>query len=107
MSSDIDEDVIDPAVASDRWPKIIELKFPIEFGKVTITELQMRRGRLGDLKGVKLVTEIPTDHLIMIASRMCGQPVGVIERLDQDDSGEVMAVALDFYARSLTGGKTR
>lgn len=89
------------------WPAVIPLKHPIEVGKRTITELTMRRGKLGDIKGIKLGGDVPTEQLITIASRLAGEPTVVIERLDAEDSGEVMAIALDFYSRSLGGGRKR
>ena len=72
-----------------------------------ITELKLRRGTIGDIKGMKISSEVPLSDLISIASRLSGQPTGVIERLDAEDSGEVMSIALGFYARALVGGSKR
>ena len=89
------------------WPITVNLRFPIEFGTDTITKISMRRGRAGDLKGVQLGKEgMPADHVFLIASRMSGQPVKVIEMLDADDAQEVMAIAVDFLGRCLGAGKT-
>ncbi len=87
------------------WPIVVKLKIPIEFGQETIRQLELRRGRMGDLKGIRLSgTDLPADSLMLVASRMSGQPLGVIERLDADDAGAVSEVVLDFFARSLSTG---
>ncbi len=86
------------------WPFTVKLSRPIEFGKETIEEITLRRGRVGDLKGVRLGTDIAADSLMLVASRMSGQPLGVIERLDADDSGPIFEAVLDFFARSLSTG---
>lgn len=104
------EAVADEAAAEigDRaWPVVVTLAHPVEFGSQRITSLELRRGRAGDVKDMKLSGELPTAHLILIVSRLSGQPTQVIERLDVDDAGEVMAIALDFYGRFLGGGRTR
>jgi hypothetical protein len=89
------------------WPAIVVLKHPIEFGSQRIAQLELRRGKLADIKGMKLSAEMPTEHLITIASRLSGQTTQVIDRLDVDDAGEVMAIAIDFYGKCLGGGRTR
>ena len=93
--------------AAQTWPRVITLKYPVDFGSQRITALEFRRGRAGDLKGLKLGETIPTDQVLLVASRLCGQPLKVIESLDVDDSAEVMALALDFYGRCLGGGIAR
>lgn len=87
------------------WPITVQLKTPIEFGSKTITELTFRQGRMSDLKGIVLDGKsIPMDALLALASRMSGQPSAVIDRIDGDDVGEVLALALDFFGTSLGGG---
>ena len=39
----------------------------------------------------------------MIASRLCGKPLKVIEMLDSDDGSEVLEIAVSFFARCLGG----
>lgn len=86
------------------WPKILKLKTPIVFGDLTITELTLQKGKLGIIKEVRLVPgEVKMTDLILIASRLSGQPTQVIELLDPDDSPEVMSIALSFYGKSLAG----
>ena len=95
------------ADTAPQWPRTIKLLHPVSFGTDTITELTFKRGTLGVIKGLKLSDEVPTDHLVTIASRLCDQPNKVIESLDVDDGGEVLSIALDFYARCLAAGKKR
>ena len=89
------------------WPRVITLQHPVQFASETITSLTFRRGRAGDIKGLKLGETVPAEQLITIASRMCGKPTQVIELLDVDDAAEVMALALGFYGRCLGGGSAR
>lgn len=89
------------------FPAIIMLEHPFEFAGKQIASLEFRRGRAGDIKGLKLSDELPSDQLMLIASRMCGQPLKVIEMLDVDDAAEVLGIALVFYGRCLGGGKKR
>lgn len=103
------EEVADAAaheLTERTWPAIVMLKHPVDFGSQRITQLEFRRGKLADIKGMKLSGEMPTEHLITIASRMSGQTTQVIDRLDVDDAGEVMAIAIDFYGKCLGGGRT-
>jgi len=93
--------------AAPVWPRVLTLKYPVQFGSESITSLTFRRGRAGDLKGLKLGETVPADQLITIASRMSGKPTQVIEGLDGDDASEVMALVLDFYGRCLGGGSAR
>ena len=94
-----------PAVS---WPRVIKLTHPVDFGSDRITSLEFRRGRIGDIKGMKLEPgSIQTDQLTVIAARLCGQPREVIEKLDADDAGEVLDVALDFLLKCLVPGKRR
>jgi len=89
-----------------KWPVVVKLRHPVDLGSERIAALEFRRGRLGDLKGMKVDGVPPADHLMLIASRLSGQPVKVIEMLDADDAGEVTDIALDFFARCLAAGKT-
>jgi Phage tail assembly chaperone proteins, E, or 41 or 14 len=88
------------------WPMVIELKVPIVFGSQTIETLKIRRGQLSDIKGMRLGGDLSANDLMTIASRISGQPTNIIERLDMEDAGEVMAAALSFYAKFLKAGKT-
>lgn len=96
----------DTQVTAERqWPVTLKLNHPVVFGSETIDTLTFRRGRLGDLKGVSVAGIPPTEQLIVVASRMCGQPQKVIESLDVDDVGPVLDVIVSFFARCLETGK--
>lgn len=101
----VDEDKIEPVEPT--WPRVLKLQYPVVIGDETITSLTFRRGRAGDMKGIKLTAEVPIDDLHKIASRLCGQPTQVIEALDLDDAGEVIDIAADFYGKYLMTGRRR
>ncbi len=87
---------------------MVRLRHPIKLGESTpaIEELKFRRGRLGDLRGVPLGREgIPSDALLLVAGRLCGQTSAVMERLDEEDAPEVLDIALGFLGRCLPTGK--
>lgn len=88
-------------VPERQWPVTITLKHPIDFAGERIAELKFRRGKMGDLKGLKLDDIPPAEHVMLLASRMCGQQLKVIEMLDGDDVEEVLEVALSFFMRCL------
>lgn len=84
------------------WPRVVTLRHPIEHGEERITQLTFRRGRVGDATNIKLQDkELPANDLMLIASRLSGQTLEVIKKLDVDDAGEVVDIALDFYKRFL------
>lgn len=101
------DDIAERVVADRQWPAVVTLSFPVEFGGERIAALEFRRGRMGDLRGLKLDNSPPIDHLILLASRMSGKPVKVIESLVDEDAAEVFAIVLGFFARSLGAGKKR
>jgi hypothetical protein len=109
MSNDeatIDESKID--VAPVVWPRVFKLQHPVKFTESrTITELTMRRGTIGDIKGLKVDRPLPMDTLIAIVSRLCGEPSKVIEMIDADDAGPIMEAASDFLGKCLAAGATR
>ena len=91
------EEILYPPVT---WPIEVRLKTPIEFGSQRIDTLTFRRGRMADMKGIKLA-EISTESVMLAASRLSGQPLAVIERIDEDDAGRVNAIALRFLQKCL------
>lgn len=104
MSSDQTAPAPAPEAEELQWPVVVKLKRPIDHADERIASLQFRRGKLGDLKGMK-IGELPSaDQLMLLASRMCAQPLKVIEMLDGDDAEEVMALAIIFYAKCLPAG---
>lgn len=107
MSDDNDNEAGGEAQAAriltgQEWPITVTLRFPIAWGKgPAITELVFQKGRVGFLKGMRTDAMPDAAQTMLLASRLCGQPVDVIERLDPDDAREVMAIALGFFARCL------
>lgn len=95
-------------ILGDRqWPYTYKLGVPVEFGNETIESLVFQKGFLGVLKGIGAkVDSLPgMDELMLIASRLCGRPLKVIEMLDPGDADEVIAVALGFFGRCRGAGK--
>lgn len=110
MSDELDkaaEAMLEQLLVEPEWPVRVALDRPIEFGSETITVLEFRRGKLGDLKGLKLQDDPPFDDLLLIASRMCGKPRAALEMVDGDNASEVLRIAMGFYMRSLAGGSKR
>jgi hypothetical protein len=108
MSDELTVEEMQERIIGDRqWPVRITLKHPIDRGSERITCLEFRRGRMGDMKGVPIDGVPRVEQLMLIASRMCGQPIDVIESLADEDGAEVMAIALGFFRRSLLSGKRR
>lgn len=101
------EEIVDRVVAERQWPVLVTLKHPFDFGSERIASLQFRRGRMGDLKGMKVDSVPPVDQLMLLASRMCGQPIKVLEMLEDEDGAEVLEIAIGFFARCLGGGRKR
>lgn len=95
----------DAAPVQVSWPVTIKLAHPIEFGSERIESLTFQRGQIGFLKGIKIDGVPLTEQLLLIASRLCGKPVAALERIDPDDSGEVIELAMSFFARCLGAGK--
>lgn len=87
--------------AAVSWPLTIKLKHPIAYGSTEIDQLTFRRGKLGDLKGIEIRESFPIDDLMLVAGRLCGQTVAVMERLDEADAQEVCTIALGFIGRCL------
>lgn len=100
MNVDMNEEH-DEVVTPRQWPVTVTLKHPIEFGNEQITKLTFRRGRIGDLKGVKLDGVPTVDQILLIASRMCGQMAAALALLDAEDAGEVLEVTLGFFGQCL------
>lgn len=100
--SDESKTADEPVVPERQWPVTVTLKYPVQFGKdMTIESLTFRRGKLADIKGLRIDAIPPTEQIMMVASRMCGQPLKVIESLDADDASDVIELVLSFFVRCL------
>jgi hypothetical protein len=113
MSDDVTAEALAEAEAAlaeieaQPWPRIVKLAHPVDFGSESVTVLEFRRGRMGDLKGVKMDGVPAMEQLMLIASRMCNRPLRVIELLDSDDTTEVLTIVLSFFRKCLPGGRRR
>jgi len=115
MSTDHTESADDPEALAEakkllgkrEWPVTITLGSPVTFGKELIESLVFQKGTFGVLKGMGVgIDRAPNvDELMMIASRLCGRPLKVIELLDPDDADEVLAIALGFFGRCRGAGR--
>lgn len=83
---------------SVKVPQTIVLEHPIEYGSQTITEIVIeRRLKTGDLTGISASNQ-SVDDLIMVASRLCGQPTKVLKEMDLEDSVKIIALVTEFLA---------
>lgn len=106
----LDEDELEVAarmMEERKWPFTLKLSYPVEFGKDTIEELVFQRGKMGHTTGISLDRTPTFSECMLLASRLCGKPLKVIESLDPEDSAEVVSIALGFFARCLGAGKKR
>lgn len=93
------------AIDGLQLPRSFELSCPFDYGKNgRITSLDFKRGNLGVIKGLRVDGTPNVDQALLIASRLCGQPVAALEMLDPDDASEVIAIAMAFFARCLGAG---
>lgn len=68
---------------------------PIELGAEVIATLTFRRINLGDMKAMSK-TKDSMDALALLVSRLTGQPIPVIDRLDTEDLQAVMVSLAPF-----------
>ena len=74
----------------------IKLKFPVQFGEDTITEVTVRRIKGKDLKGLKDLQNSHDDQLKLIA-RIIDQPTAVVDGMDvSTDLQTIMERVMDF-----------
>lgn len=106
MSDELEQP--EQSIAAPRtWPHVVKLQHPVDLGEgERLSSLMFRRGKAGDMKGLRL-RDLGHDDLMMIASRMCAQPVAILNQLDVDDVGEVVDIVMDFYVAYLKTGRTR
>lgn len=91
----------------------VPLTHPIQAHGETVSELDLRRPKLGDLEGVSLVLQpkpagqegtdikIVLGDAIPVIAAMARIPPSAARTIDIEDVGEVMKVVWDFLPKSL------
>lgn len=68
--------------------KMITLDDPIQYGSEKISELEIRKPKAKDMRGMPL--QMGMDDMLKLAGRLTGQPDSVIDELSFGDLGKVM-----------------
>ena len=95
----------------------VQLTVPIQAHGETVSTLELRRPKLGDLEGVAITIQpkpeketadfkIVLGDAIPIISAMARIPPGAAREIDVSDVGEVISAVWDFLPRSLATGET-
>lgn len=79
--------------------QILKLKEPISWGSETITELEIRKPTIGDIKHMKLESQSMQDILVL-ASKLTAQSEKVIDKLSIDDGMALVSIVGNFLAGS-------
>lgn len=79
------------------------LKYPLQWGDETITELEFRRPRGKDIFDLKGDNPTPGD-LAKIASRLSGKELPIFKELDIDDFVAVLEIVGNFIGSSQKTG---
>lgn len=82
----------------------IKLDDPIQYGSETISQLELRKPKAKDMRGLPL--QMGMDDMLKLASRVSAQPDSVIDELSIGDLGRVMEVVGNFIEAGRVTGKT-
>ena len=83
-----------------KLPIVIELKKPVIHGDEEIKQLVIKREMVaGDLRGVT-INALKFDDLFLVASRLTGVPVSVINQMGMADTMELQEVIGGFFEDS-------
>lgn len=85
--------------------EILKLKEPISWGSETISELEIRKPTIGDIKHMKLESQSMQDILVL-ASKLTAQSEKVIDKLSIDDGMALVSIVGNFLAGSQKIGST-
>jgi hypothetical protein len=94
-------------MADHKAPKTFALSDPIEHDGRLITEVQISKPKVKDLKRMNAALDGVTDQLdqgIVLAATLTGLPVEVIEELDADDFTAISEVIADFFPQAKAPG---
>lgn len=79
--------------------EIVKLKHPIKWGSEEITELELRKPTIGDIKHMKLQEQSIAD-ILQLAAKLSAQPEKLIDMLSIDDGLAVTEVVGNFLRGS-------
>lgn len=83
--------------------KKITLSEPIKFGDEIVKEVNFRKPKAKDLRGLNL-EKIGMADIMDVGIRICDQPKPVIDELGMKDTGEFLNVVTDFLSDGLDLG---
>lgn len=83
----------------DTNKKYLKLKDPVQWGSETITELEIKKPTIGDIKHMKLESQSIADILVL-ASKLTAQPEKMIDKLSIDDGLALTEIVGNFLGGS-------
>lgn len=81
-------------------PRRVKLREPIRFGSEVVEELVIRAATAKDCRRLPMVSGYEFDSILILASRLSGQPDAVIDKLGGDDLEEVIEIVSGFMPGS-------
>lgn len=92
---------------STQEPIVVELQHPIQHGSEEITELRTeRRLKAADLRGIAFGANMSADDMMLLVSRLFGQPLSVVKELDVSDLLSTSKVINSFFESGPETGET-
>jgi len=82
-----------------------KLKEPVKFGDKEITEVNLRKPKMGDLKGLSL-NNLGTEQFGILFGRLSEHSTVVFEMLSWEDGFAVAELLGDFLPSTLKTGKS-
>lgn len=84
------------------------LQYPVTFGSDIVTELEIRRPKAKDIRGLKASTtgEFEFNELLKIVANITDQPDPLIGELDIDDTMALVEKVSSFLAGGQETGKS-
>ena len=86
---------------------IVQLKYPIEWGSETISEVKLRRPKGKDIKGLTISgSGVGLDELVRLAGKLGTLEPGLLDMMDAVDVMEVVGKVADFFDTGPETGKS-
>lgn len=86
---------------------IVLLKYPIEWGTETISEVKLRRPKGKDIKGMTLSgSGVGLDELVRLSGKLGAIEPAVLDKMDAVDVMEVVGAVANFFDSGPEIGKT-